>query len=294
MSKHHVTATVNGDAVEFLCETQETLLDCLRDQLGLTGTKEGCSTGDCGACSVTVDGRLVCSCLMLGVEANGKSIGTIEGMAAGEELHPLQRKFIEHAALQCGICTPGFLVAAKALLEKHPDPERDGSALLAGRQSVPLHRLRQDRPRGARRRQRDERSLTMQEKVTRLAGLGVHLRRHPPRSSRRRRQGHGSRPVRRRSRHVRPAGRQGAAEPASARAHQVDRHQRGGEAAGRQGRHHRHGFQGAALRVHPGRRDDGQLQRRRAQRHGAREGALRGPCRRRGGRHQRRRGQAGA
>ena len=94
----------------------------LRDQLGLTGTKEGCSTGDCGACSVTVDGRLVCSCLMLGVEAGGKSIGTIEGMAQGEELHPLQRKFLEHAALQCGICTPGFLVAAKSLLEKSPDP----------------------------------------------------------------------------------------------------------------------------------------------------------------------------
>ena len=95
MAKHHVTATVNGDAVEFLCETQETLLDVLRDQLGLTGTKEGCSTGDCGACSVTVDGRLVCSCLMLGVEANGKSVATIEGMAKGDELHPLQRKFIE-------------------------------------------------------------------------------------------------------------------------------------------------------------------------------------------------------
>ena len=122
MAKHHVTATVNGDAVEFLCETQETLLDVLRDQLGLTGTKEGCSTGDCGACSVTVDGRLVCSCLMLGVEASGKSIGTIEGVARGDELHPLQRKFLEHAALQCGICTPGFLVAAKALLEKQPNP----------------------------------------------------------------------------------------------------------------------------------------------------------------------------
>jgi aerobic carbon-monoxide dehydrogenase small subunit len=122
MAKHHITATVNGDPVEFLCETEDTLLDCLRDQLGLTGTKEGCGTGDCGACSVTVDGRLVCSCLMLGVEAAGKSIGTIEGMANGEELHPLQRKFLEHAALQCGVCTPGFLVAAKALLERSPDP----------------------------------------------------------------------------------------------------------------------------------------------------------------------------
>jgi carbon-monoxide dehydrogenase small subunit len=122
MAKHHITATVNGDPVEFLCDTEDTLLDCLRDQLGLTGTKEGCATGDCGACSVTVDNRLVCSCLMLGVEANGKAIATIEGMAQGEELHPLQRKFLEHAALQCGICTPGFLVAAKSLLEKSPDP----------------------------------------------------------------------------------------------------------------------------------------------------------------------------
>jgi carbon-monoxide dehydrogenase small subunit len=122
MAKHHVTATVNGDPVEFLCETQDTLLDALRDQLGLTGTKEGCATGDCGACSVTVEGRLVCSCLMLAVEAEGKAVATIEGMAEGETLHPLQRKFLDHAALQCGICTPGFLMAAKALLEKHPEP----------------------------------------------------------------------------------------------------------------------------------------------------------------------------
>jgi carbon-monoxide dehydrogenase small subunit len=122
MAKHHVSATVNGDPVEFLCETQDTLLDALRDGLGLTGTKEGCSTGDCGACSVTVDGRLMCSCLMLAVEAEGRSIATIEGMAEGETLHPLQRKFLEHAALQCGICTPGFLVAARALLERTLEP----------------------------------------------------------------------------------------------------------------------------------------------------------------------------
>jgi carbon-monoxide dehydrogenase small subunit len=122
MAKHHITATVNGDPVEFLCETEDTLLDCLRDQLGLTGTKEGCATGDCGACSVTVEGRLVCSCLMLGVEARGKSISTIEGMANGDQLHPLQRKFLEHAALQCGVCTPGFLIAAKALLERSANP----------------------------------------------------------------------------------------------------------------------------------------------------------------------------
>ena len=122
MSKIHVTTTVNGDTVEFLCDARETLLDVLRDRLGLTGSKEGCGTGDCGACSVTLDGRVVCSCLVLGVEAEGHEIGTIEGMATDEELHPLQRKFIEHAALQCGICTPGILVATKSLLEKNPDP----------------------------------------------------------------------------------------------------------------------------------------------------------------------------
>jgi len=126
MAKHHITATVNGDPVELLCETEDTLLDALRDGLGLTGTKEGCASGDCGACSVTVDGRLVCACLMLAVEAEGTSIATIEGMAPkdgkGGMLHPLQRKFLEHAALQCGICTPGFLVAARALLEKNPEP----------------------------------------------------------------------------------------------------------------------------------------------------------------------------
>jgi carbon-monoxide dehydrogenase small subunit len=122
MAKHHISATVNGDPVEFLCETEDTLLDVLRDQLGLTGTKEGCGTGDCGACSVTVNGRLVCSCLMLGVEAADKAIGTIEGLAKGDALHPLQRKFLEHAALQCGVCTPGFLVAAKALLDVNANP----------------------------------------------------------------------------------------------------------------------------------------------------------------------------
>ena len=122
MSQIHVTAAVNGDAVEFLCDPRETLLDVLRDRLGLTGAKEGCGTGDCGACSVTVNGRVVCSCLMLGAEAEGAEIGTVEGIADSEELHPLQRKFIEHAALQCGICTPGILVAARNLLERSPDP----------------------------------------------------------------------------------------------------------------------------------------------------------------------------
>ena len=122
MSRIHVTASVNGDEVEFLCDPRETLLDVLRDNLGLTGTKEGCGTGDCGACTVTVDGRLMCSCLILGAEAQGREIGTVEGIAEGERLHPLQTKFIEHAALQCGICTPGILVAAKNLLERNPDP----------------------------------------------------------------------------------------------------------------------------------------------------------------------------
>ena len=122
MAKVHVTATLNGNAVEFLCETRQTLLQILRDELHLTGTKEGCATGDCGACSVTVDGRLMCSCLILGAELQGKAIQTIEGMADGDKLHPLQRKFLEHAALQCGICTPGFIVAAKALLDRNPNP----------------------------------------------------------------------------------------------------------------------------------------------------------------------------
>jgi carbon-monoxide dehydrogenase small subunit len=125
MSKHHITTTINGDTREFLCETQQTLLTILRDELGMTGTKEGCGTGDCGACSVTLDGRLVCSCLVLGVEAQGKTIQTIEGMAQGESLHVLQRKFLEHASLQCGICTPGFLIAARSLLERNPDPSEE-------------------------------------------------------------------------------------------------------------------------------------------------------------------------
>ena len=122
MAKHHISTTINGEPVEFLCETQQTLLDVLRDELGLTGSKEGCASGDCGACSVTIDGRLVCSCLVLGVEAEGHSVETIEGMADGENLHPLQQKFLEEAALQCGICTPGFLIAAKSLLEKNNNP----------------------------------------------------------------------------------------------------------------------------------------------------------------------------
>lgn len=118
----HVTTTVNGDEYEFLCDPGQTLVDALRNELKLTGTKEGCSTGDCGACSVVVDDRLVCSCLMLAIEVEGKSIETIEGMAVGETLHPLQRNFLELNGLQCGICTPGILIAAKELLDRNPDP----------------------------------------------------------------------------------------------------------------------------------------------------------------------------
>jgi len=117
-----VSTTINGDATEFSCPANESLLSVLRNRLGLTGAKEGCSTGDCGACSVTLDGRIVCSCLVLGAEVEGREINTIEGMAADSDLHPLQANFIEHAALQCGICTPGFLMAAKALLDRNPDP----------------------------------------------------------------------------------------------------------------------------------------------------------------------------
>ncbi len=125
MSRIHVTTTINGDETEYLCEPQDTLLDVLRDELDLTGSKEGCASGDCGACSIMLDGRLVCSCLVLGAEAEGRSVETIEGMAKGEELHPLQQAFIDKAALQCGICTPGILVAAKDLLERNPDPTEE-------------------------------------------------------------------------------------------------------------------------------------------------------------------------
>ena len=117
-----VSTTVNGDHTEFVCQTDETLLEVLRNRLGLTGSKEGCGTGDCGACSVTLDGRLVCAWLVLGGEAQGREVNTIEGLADGDTLHPLQTNFIKHAALQCGVCTPGFLIASKALLDRNPSP----------------------------------------------------------------------------------------------------------------------------------------------------------------------------
>ena len=120
--KARIETTINGEFVEFLCEPRQSLLEVLRDVLELTGSKEGCLTGDCGACSVIIDGRTVCSCLMLGVEAEGKKITTVEGLAEGAKLHPLQQKFLEDASLQCGICTPGFLMSAKALLDRNPNP----------------------------------------------------------------------------------------------------------------------------------------------------------------------------
>ena len=128
-----VSTTVNGDAVEFACPADESLMTALRDRVGLTGVKEGCGTGDCGACSISLDGRLVCSCIVLGVEAEGRSIETVEGLSQNGVLHPLQQNFIDHAALQCGICTPGIVVAAKALLEHNPNPtEEQARYWLAG------------------------------------------------------------------------------------------------------------------------------------------------------------------
>ena len=122
MSRLHVSTTINGDAQDFLCAPGATLLDALRDELGLTGSKEGCGSGDCGACTIKLDGAMVCSCLVLAPEAEGRAIETVEGLADGSELNLIQRKFLEHAALQCGFCTPGFMVAATSLLENNPDP----------------------------------------------------------------------------------------------------------------------------------------------------------------------------
>ena len=131
--KVHVTTTINGESAEFLCEPRQTILEVLRDQLDLTGTKEGCSNGNCGACSILVNGQVIDSCLMMAVEAEGEELTTIEGVASADGLHPIQQKFLEHAALQCGICTPGFIVAAKALLDNEPMPSEERIRLyLAG------------------------------------------------------------------------------------------------------------------------------------------------------------------
>jgi carbon-monoxide dehydrogenase small subunit len=124
-SKVHVRTKINGEEVEFLCEPRQSLLECLRDLAGLTGTKEGCNDGNCGSCTVFFEGRIVPSCLVLGVEAQGRAITTIEGIADGNLLHPIQQAFLEDAALQCGVCTPGFILAAKALLDQEPDPTEE-------------------------------------------------------------------------------------------------------------------------------------------------------------------------
>ena len=121
----YVQTTITGEEVDFLCEPRQSLLECLRDVIGLTGSKEGCNNGNCGACTVVLDGRIVTSCLVLGVEVEGKDVTTIEGIASPEGLHPVQQAFLENAALQCGICTPGFIIASKALLEKNPDPTEE-------------------------------------------------------------------------------------------------------------------------------------------------------------------------
>ncbi len=131
--KLHINTTINREPAEFLCAPDETLLSALRNELGLTGTKEGCGTGDCGACSVLFDGRVVASCLVLAAEAQGRTVTTIEGIASGTALHPLQTAFLKDAALQCGVCTPGFIVAAKALLDVNADPtEKEVRYWLAG------------------------------------------------------------------------------------------------------------------------------------------------------------------
>ena len=133
MKKIHVQTIINGEEIEFLCEPRESLLEVLREELGFTGTKEGCNDGNCGACNVILDGVLADSCLVLAVEVQGREITTVEGLATAQGLHPLQQKFLEHASLQCGICTPGFLVAAKSLLDQNPDPsEHEVRLWLAG------------------------------------------------------------------------------------------------------------------------------------------------------------------
>ena len=140
MAKVHVTTSINGEPMEYLCEPSDTMLDALRGPLGLTGSKEGCASGDCGACSITLDDRLVCSCLMLAVESEGHEVRTIEGMAQGEKLHPLQQKFLESAALQCGICTSGMLVASDVLLRtsfSHPRPTAPAGSTLKGESRQP-------------------------------------------------------------------------------------------------------------------------------------------------------------
>ena len=143
----HVTTTINGNQTDFLCEPRQSLLECLRDVVGMTGSKEGCNDGNCGACTVNMDGRIVCSCLVLGVEAQGAEVNTIEGVASAEGLHPIQQSFLENAALQCGICTAGLHRGRQSAAGERTRCRRGAHPPLAGRQPVSLHRLRQNRPR---------------------------------------------------------------------------------------------------------------------------------------------------
>jgi len=168
MAKHHIEATVNGDAVEFLCETEETLLDVLRDTLDLTGAKEGCANGNCGACTVLMDGRPVDSCLVLAVETEGRKLETIEGVAGVDCLDPIQQAFLENAALQCGICTPGFIMSCKSLLAENPNPA-ERHPVLPGGQPLPVHRVRQDRA-GRTRRGKETMRTGSSSAVTQLPG----------------------------------------------------------------------------------------------------------------------------
>ena len=215
MAKIHVTTTINGEPTEYLCDPGQTLLDVLRDELGLTGSKEGCGTGDCGACSVIVDGRLVCSCLMLAPEAEGVKIETIEGMADGDKLHPLQQKFLEHGRAAVRLLHAGLPDRLQGAARQEPEPDRDRSALLAGRQPVPLHRLRQDRrARSWMRPPKCEGGRQMSQSHENPKPAPSTSGRHAPDPSGRRRQGDRPRHVRRRLPPAGPADRQGAAQPA--------------------------------------------------------------------------------
>ena len=240
MSGIAVSTTINGDDVEFLCQSEETLLDVLRDHLGLMGAKEGCGTGDCGACSVIVDGRLVCSCLVLGAEAEGRRIETIEGMANGDKLHPLQAKFSRTRRLAMRLLHTGVPDGGEVSAGHEPRSDRGTNSLRAGRKPLPLHRLRQDRACRSGRRSRDEGSMTMGFR-SELLGPEVHIRRHPPGASRRGRQGNRTRALRRGFQHARAIGGAHSPKPPRPRQDQADRHFQGGGVEGRQGGDHRGG-----------------------------------------------------
>ena len=253
-----VRTTINGEDVEFLCEPRQSLLECLRDIVGLTGTKEGCNDGNCGACTVLFDGRIVPSCLVLGVEAQGREITTIEGIAEGNLLHPIQQAFLEDAALQCGICTPGFIVAAKALLDQEPDPSEERIRLwlannlcrCTGYDKIvrAVHGRRGQETRGGAGMTQRPKDYQPNMVLSTTEYKVVGTRPDPPR---RRRQGDRPRALRRRLHHRRAAARRDPAQPARARAHQAHRHLEGRGAAGRQGG--RHGGRSARRRRPHGR-----------------------------------------